>query len=158
MTSGSGPAKTKTMLVLACAASLALAGCAVDTQSTVDEMTEAPDTTEAVVIDESGNGQSFDVIEGQRIILRLPGNPTTGYEWTVASTDRTFGYPSSEQYLADDGGAGSGGTYEFVWSTDRVLSVVGTHTVVMHYGRSWEQEPIDEFTFTVEVVAAAAER
>ena len=121
---------------------------------TVNIIAEGEPVVEDVVIDGEGDGQTFDVIEGGDVVVQLEGNPTTGYEWTVASTDRTFGYPASEQYLPSGGPTGSGGIYEFIWRTDGALSMVGTHTVVLQYARSWEAEPIDEFTFTVNVQSA----
>lgn len=127
-------------------------GCAVDsTDSSTEAVTEQGPQT--VIIDESGNGQAFEVVEGQDIIVRLAGNPSTGYGWEVASTDRTFGYPASEDFLPDGGGPGSGGVFEFVWKTDGALSMVGSHTVVLDYLRSWEGEAIDSFTFTVNIVS-----
>lgn len=127
-------------------------GCAVD--DTGDAVANATEAKEPVVIDETGDGQSFDVIEGQKIIVRLPGNATTGYEWTVASTDRTFGYPAESNYVTDDEAVGSGGVYEFIWVTKSPLSMVGTHTVTLQYKRSWETEAADEFTFTVNILGA----
>jgi len=111
------------------------------------------ETPAAVIIDENGDGKTFEVIEGQQVIVRLPGNPTTGYEWTVASTDKTFGYPAESTYLPESKKTGSGGLFEFVWETSSPLSMVGKHKVELQYKRSWETAAIDTFTFTVKVVS-----
>lgn len=143
--------------VLSVVASVALVwstGCASHSaESATEAMTQAPDGT--VILDEGDDGMTFDVLEGHDVVVRLSGNPSTGYAWTVGSTDRTFGYPQSEEFLVDEGGpVGSGGIYEFLWATDGPLSMVGAHTVVMNYGRSWEEEPAETFTFTINVLAA----
>ncbi|MBW2525573.1 MAG: protease inhibitor I42 family protein [Deltaproteobacteria bacterium] len=147
-------------LMLTVAASVALVwstGCGTEEiESDGSAMTQAPELAESVIIDETGDGQTFDVVEGQDVILRLPGNPTTGYAWTVGSTDRTFGYPSSEEYVADGDRTGGSGVYLFVWQTDGALPMVGAHTVEMHYAREWMSEPEQTFTFTVNVIAADA--
>jgi len=120
--------------------------------SSGDFMTDEPDHT--LTIDETGDGQTFDVIEGELVVVRLPGNITTGYEWTVAETDRTFGYPIEESYLTDQGAEqqiGGGGIFEKIWKTKGFLPMAGAHTVVLEYKRSWETEAIDSFTFTVNI-------
>ena len=109
--------------------------------------------TEPVVIDEDSDGKTVDVTEGTDLVVRLAGNPTTGYAWTVASTDKTFGYPISDDYIPNDEAVGSGGTYEFVWATAGGLSMVGQHKVTLQYKRSWESTAADTFTFTVNIEA-----
>ena len=112
-----------------------------------------------VVIDETGDGLTFEVIEGQDVIVRLPSNPSTGYDWQVASTDRTFGYPVAVVFTPAPTDVGEGGVTELVWKTDGFLSMLGSHTVVLEYRRAWEQAELpadDSFTFTVAVCEATA--
>lgn len=113
-----------------------------------------------LVIDETCNGSSFDVMEGDRVVVRLPSNPSTGYEWQVVSTDRSFGYPAEVTFRPSPLDVGEGGITEMVWATDGVLSLVGSHTVVLEYRRPWEgpeqYAPADVFTFTVVVHGEAA--
>ncbi len=114
------------------------------------------DGDEAVIIDEAGVGQTFDVLEGQYVVVRLPSNPVTGYDWQVVSTDRTFGYPEVTDFISDDSGRpGSGGITELVWVTEGMFPMVGSHTVVLGYVRSWEEdvEPEQTFTFTVSIIS-----
>jgi len=146
----------KNTLLFSALASLALVcgtGCANDDpKSSTDAMTQAP--AETVYVDETGDGMTFEVVKGQDVVLNLPGNPTTGNTWTVASTTRSFGYPQSEDYQADGDQVGGGGVFEFLWVTDGFLPMEGSHTVVMHYAASPDEEPIDTFTFTVDLIAA----
>ncbi len=128
-------------------------GCTVNnTDSSADAVTQQG--PQDLIIDETGNGETFEVVEGRDIVVRLPGNPSTGYSWEVATTDKTFGYPVTDSFTPSDSGAGSDGIFEFVWKTDGVLSVVGSHTVTMDYLRSWEDEAIDTFTFTVDILSS----
>ncbi len=145
---------------------LLLGGCAAQ-EATAPEASDlgkadgwGEDSGGAVTIDESGADQIFDVEEGQYVVLQLPTNPSTGYDWEVTSTSRTFGYPESSGYVFDESGpVGSGGVTQFVWATHGILSKLGSHTVVLGYTRSWEEdaEPIETFSFTVNVVAADAQ-
>jgi predicted secreted protein len=124
-----------------------------DLDASSDFMTDEPDYT--LVIDETGDGQTFDVNEGEQVVVRLPGNITTGYEWLVGSTNRTFGYPIEESYIPDesDGPVGGGGVFEKVWATAGPLPMAGAHTVELEYRRSWEPEAIDTFSFTVNILS-----
>jgi eight-cysteine-cluster-containing protein len=133
--------------------------CWCDTECTgygdcCDDYEPACTDTNAVIIDESGDGATFQVTKGQVVILRLPSNPTTGYNWAIAATDRTFGYPFATAYYPDDYATGSGGITEMRWSTQSPLPMLGSHTVSLSYKRPWEAEnAADLFTFTVEIVS-----
>jgi predicted secreted protein len=107
-------------------------------------------------LDAGDNGGHFEVSEGDDVVLRLAANPTTGYDWKVTSTDRTFGYPTTTFTRDSSGAIGSGGMDTFTWKTSGVLSQVGTHNVKMEYRRSWDTtSPAANFyEFTVDVVAA----
>jgi predicted secreted protein len=109
----------------------------------------------ALIINESGDGQVFDVLDGQDVIVQLPSSPTTGHEWVVAETDRTFGYPYSIDYLAPSRGQGSGGVTHLTWKTRSFAPMTGRHTVVLELRRHWEDPRVtaaaDSFSFTVEI-------
>src|SRR5262245_57188174 len=94
-------AMTTKRIVVGMVLALALAGCASDVGAgggtgspgggAGSKADDGTDEAGAVVIDESGDGQSFDVAQGQLVVVRLASNPTTGYDWAVTSTDRSFG-------------------------------------------------------------------
>lgn len=109
----------------------------------------------AVIIDESGDGQLFDVLDGQEVIVRLPLNPTTGYQWVVAETDRTFGYPNTTEFAESSRAAGRGGFALLVWKTGALVPMIGRHTVVLELRRVWEDPRVTaaarSFTFTVDI-------
>jgi predicted secreted protein len=89
------------------------------------------------------------------VVVRLPSNPSTGYEWQVVSTDRSFGYPAEVNFVPSPLDVGEGGITEMVWQTDGFLSLIGSHTVVLEYRRPWEGPeqylPADQFSFTIVV-------
>ena len=113
-----------------------------------------PKASTGVVVTEAAKGKTIKVKEGQDLTLALPGNPTTGYQWKVISTDRTFGYPT-EKFSPGGPGVGSGGTSQFVWKTKNgPLSMVGKHQVTLEYARPFGARTPDTktFSFTVDVV------
>lgn len=112
------------------------------------------DELKSLVLTEADNGRTISVPEGQNVVVKLSSNPSTGYEWVVASTDRTFGYPYYKRFLPADsnGPVGSGGLQRMTWRTKGALSMVGRHEVKLEYKRSWETGPAARtFKFAVEI-------
>jgi inhibitor of cysteine peptidase len=127
-----------------------------DNASSPTEEGDAEDELKSLSITDADNGKTVTVTKGQSILVKLQSNPTTGYKWSVASTDRTFGYPSSERYVGngENGPVGSGGLQRFTWKTTSPLELAGSHVVRLEYKRPWETNvaPAKVFTFTVKVV------
>jgi predicted secreted protein len=92
-------------------------------------------------------------VEGADVVVRLSANATTGYQWFVKSTDRTFGYPEQTYEYAEGGPVGSGGTAVLTWHTGGFVRAGGSHTVALVYARSASGSPARTFTFTANVVA-----
>jgi inhibitor of cysteine peptidase len=96
---------------------------------------------------EDDAGAVVEMSVGEHVVVKLEGNPTTGFTWEVAQVDRAVLVPSGEpDYESDSDAEGSGGTYTF-----RFAAVGrGEAEVVMVYRRTWEgEEPADTFTFRV---------
>lgn len=55
---------------------------------------------------DADDGKTFNVTKGQNVLVKLSANPTAGYKWVVASTDRTFGYPATDKFQASSGASG----------------------------------------------------
>jgi inhibitor of cysteine peptidase len=126
-----------------------------DPVSSPSEEGDAEDELKSLSVTDDDNGKTVTITKGQSLLLKLQSNPTTGYKWAVASTDRTFGYPASETFLKNgDGAVGSGGIQRFTWKTKSPLDMVGSHKVKLEYKRSWETNvaPAKTFNFTVKVV------
>jgi inhibitor of cysteine peptidase len=99
-------------------------------------------------LDAGDEGAVVELAVGERIVLVLEGNATTGYEWELVQVDETVVAPAGEpEYRSASGGDGAGGTYTFRF--DAVGT--GEATVTLVYRRSWEAEepgPETRFTFT----------
>jgi inhibitor of cysteine peptidase len=109
-----------------------------------------PDSVEVAVEDD---GQTIPAKVGQKVVLELDANPTTGFDWIIVRTDRSFGY-GEKSFAAAEPGVGSGGTTTITWQTvNPIESLVGKHTVNLEYKRSWETTtpPAKTFSFTVDV-------
>jgi predicted secreted protein len=101
-----------------------------------DEDTSGADEIRAQSIDESSNGKTVTLAHGQNLIIKLHSNPTTGYQWRVVSTDRTFGYPEDKFVKNSDGAVGSGGIQKLTWKLNGPLDESGTHKIKLEYKRA----------------------
>ena len=118
-----------------------------------DEETDGADELKSLTLDESSNGKTVNITKGQNVVVKLQSNPTTGFEWSVTSTDRTFGYPA-EKFLKNGDAVGSGGIQRFTWKTSGPLDMTGAHKVKLEYRRSFEKDKPAAKTFelTINVV------
>jgi inhibitor of cysteine peptidase len=106
------------------------------------------------------DGKVLSVRDIKTLIVRLPGNATTGYAWKVASVRGDALKASGDvDYKpdADTGGrVGVGGTYS---ASFRVVSK-GRAVISLEYGRPWEKDvPVAKaFTVTIDVEAVVPGR
>jgi len=113
-----------------------------------------------IVLGEDANGKTIPVEAGKAILVKLAGNPTTGYQWSLSKLDgEAIEMVGKPDYVADKHPrkmVGSGGTYVF---TFRALKP-GKATLTLAYARPWEKNtpPIKTFTLTVEVSAPPSKR
>jgi predicted secreted protein len=148
------------------ALALSTIGCSADAQDDASSASSDVTVKREVVATESDEGTTVQVTEGDTFVLKLGANATTGYQWKVTKTDRSFAYPFKSDYLAHDasGPVGAGGTQVFKWSTDPVsdaagtpvISKVGKHQVVVEYRRPWESATAPaakSYKITVDIVA-----
>jgi len=105
-------------------------------------------------IGEADNGKAFTVKVGDTIEVSIVGNPTTGYAWTVALSDKDaailaqVGEPAYEQDQTEGQIVGAGGTYTFTFKA----AAKGTATLTLVYARAWESvEPLHTYAVTVTV-------
>lgn len=114
---------------LACIAFALVLGCD-------DSSADAP----SAAITQSQNGETIALAKGESLAIQLPGNPTTGYEWTVAQLDPAFLRLADSSYAPDSSALGSGGTYTFRFETLQP----GATSLALAYRRSWETTPADQ--------------
>jgi len=121
---------------------------------TVEIVAQPAPPASAVELTTEDNGAVVEVPEGSDVVVRLSANPSTGFEWKVVSTDRTFGYPEADFVIDESGPIGSGGIAVLTWHTGGFVRAGGQHSVTLEYRRPGDPdaEAADTFTFTVEIV------
>jgi predicted secreted protein len=138
-----------------------LAGCAAETDSEADVEVDADEAEvragRSVAVTEADAGKTIAVQVGQKIVVRLPSNASTGYSWRVTRVDRTLGQPDIRVSASRSGQVGSGGTTRLTWSTSGPLNMVGEHEVELTYVRPFDlAHPAKKLVFTFDVRAAVA--
>lgn len=113
---------------------------------------EKPPGTELTQAD---NGKTVKLAVGKPLVIRLPGNPTTGYSWRTAKiTGEAVAAAGDPKYQVDahaPGMVGVGGTFTFTFNAAKQ----GKAVINLEYVRPWEKgvAPIKTFSATVEVTA-----
>jgi len=113
-----------------------------------------------IVLDKQANGKTVTVAKGQRIVIRLAGNPTTGYSWALAKLEgdavEQVGKVQYEPKRVPRGIVGSGGTFRFTFKAVKL----GKATLRLAYRRPWEKKkpPAETFTLTVQVKSPAKKK
>jgi predicted secreted protein len=131
----------------------AFAGCASDEATPADDTAATTDDSEdelkALIITDKDNKKTFNVKYGQTVTVKLTSNASTGYEWKILATDKSFGYPSST-VVSPGTAVGGAGYTKLVWKTNNPFAV-GQHTVTLGYQRAdaTADAKIKTFTFTV---------
>jgi len=104
---------------------------------------------QTLTLGEGANGKTVTVSRQGAILLQLPGNPTTGYDWEV-----TIGNPSvleqgPSKFTPSSSALGAGGTYSF-WFQPKAT---GRTDLTLAYHRAWETgvEPLKTYKVTITV-------
>lgn len=123
--------------------------------SAMDPTTDKAATPKSDTLELSiaNNSNTVTVAKGKDVVIRLAGNPTTGYSWKIGRiTGEAVKAQDEPSYEADKhpkGLVGSGGTFVFKLQA----SQTGTSTVGLVYIRPWEKDtpPVKTFTVTIKV-------
>ena len=141
--------KKITAALLAIAALFSLAACSAQTSAA--PVTAAPTgsqpaapSAEANAAAQAANGSYDDVWyelsqEGHVLTVRLPSNPTTGYDWSFEISNSDIIEFLTNEYVQDKAGegmTGAGGTW--VSSFANMGKAYGDVTISFKYARSWE--------------------
>lgn len=115
----------------------------VETPATVS-VSETSAAVPTVFVNSTQNGNIVTIPLGERVLVRLPENPSTGYSWNATLPDNLDvlynNYTATNSTLT-----GSGGYQEWILSP----KMVDTYTFKAVYFRPWETaSPTDE-TFTL---------
>lgn len=102
----------------------------------------------SVTLRETDGGRTIELKRGDKLIVELEGNPTTGFSWTVASLEsdvlKVEGQP---EFSADPGMVGGAGTFTFTFTAARSGSVL----LNLLYHQAWDKETPPAKTFEVTV-------
>lgn len=101
-----------------------------------------------ITLGPGANGTHVSLHRGEALVLRLPGNATTGYRWVVTRTPPSLHLVRTTYVAPKAGVVGRGGTYVF-----RFSALPGSGTLLLDYRRPWEKQaaPLRTFRLTVRV-------
>lgn len=104
---------------------------------------------ERATLSKADHGRQVRVRPGQEIILRLEGNPTTGFSWEVAEIDSaTLVQHKEVEFAPQSNLIGAPGTFTFRFKALQR----GATTLRLVYRRPWEKAaPADTFSVHIEV-------
>ena len=110
--------------------------------------------TSTLKLGQTDDGKTFSVKVGDTIQVVIPGNPTTGYEWTAALSDKDaallqpVGEPQYAANNTDENRVGSGGVLTLTFKA----TAKGQAVLKLAYARSFESvQPIQTFTATLNI-------
>ncbi|MBI5882871.1 MAG: protease inhibitor I42 family protein [Elusimicrobia bacterium] len=143
------------MRIFASSAALTLF-CAFTTSSSWAQAQGKPGSAAAgLIVGEKALATQAHLPVGRTLIVRLPGNPTTGFGWEVAGGTGTVavleGSVSYESAPHRSGIVGSGGTFTSVFKA----AAAGRTVLRLEYRRPWEKGVAPAKTFSVEMTAFA---
>jgi len=103
-----------------------------------------------VRVDATADGTTVELAPGAELVVALEGNPTTGFDWTVAGTlpPQLTAKSDTIESSAAPGVVGAGGTRVFAYAA----AATGTGVLNLEYLRSWETTVPPEKTFKLTVV------
>jgi len=82
---------------------------------------------------EDSSNQTIDLVVGEKIEIRLPENPTTGFRWHRTTDDLEYCKLVSETFAAPAGPPGHGGEHSWIFAAVRP----GECDIVLQYRRGW---------------------
>ena len=103
----------------------------------------------ATTLTEQDNGRDIDLNSGEMLIVRLPSNPSTGYNWTVAGEPAPLELQKStfQKRSSNSKVVGASGTSVFRFTANSS----GISNLTLVYRRSWEYNTPPMKTFSVRV-------
>ena len=104
--------------------------------------------SESIVLTQADHDGEVRVTQGAEVEVVLPGNPTTGYEWTVAHTDASLLPLVDSSFEPSAERIGAGGQYRFRF---KAVASGEVHLELIHK-RAWEAEVAESFRVTVRIL------
>ncbi len=137
------------LLLRACLVTLAIvlgvASSAAQHATASSNAKAAPATT----LTEQDNGRDIDLNAGETLIVRLPSNPSTGYNWAVAGEPAPLKLQKNtfHKKASNAKAVGASGTSVF----QLTATSAGIANLTLVYRRSWEYNTPPMKTFSVRV-------
>ena len=108
--------------------------------------------TDPLKLDTSANGSLVELVEGQQLIVSLPGNPSTGYSWGIVALPSelatvggaTF---SSASQATSPAVVGAGGTMSLTFRA----TTAGAGDLKLEYRRPWETTAAPKATYGLSI-------
>ncbi len=101
-----------------------------------------------VALTRADHDRVVQVVRGDILTVRLPGNPTTGYRWEPEERDESPLHLIDSTYQAAyPERVGSGGDFVFRFRA----RAKGETRLRLIYARSWETGAADEFEVTIQI-------
>jgi predicted secreted protein len=104
-----------------------------------------------ITVTKANNGKTVTLKKGDKLVVKLAANATTGYAWKVKSVDKTVLEPVSSKYVPSPNPkhlVGAGGTYKLTLAARSA----GSTTLKLIYVRSFEpNKPAGSFKLGVTV-------
>jgi inhibitor of cysteine peptidase len=107
------------------------------------------------VFTQKDNGASAQVQRGAKITIELKENPTTGYRWTISSTDEVLLEPEGDEFLPpSQKSPGAGGLRRFFFRAKGA----GSTTLVLISKRAWQRDDqaVDTFKLIIRILKGGA--
>ncbi len=142
------------------AAALSLSVASVACSGAPNDGNETPDSTEAdiksgasVQVTESADGTTVSLDAGQKLVVKLSSNASTGYFWMVKTND--LAAPKQGTIPGDVDRPGSPGFQTFTFDT---TGASGSHVIELVYQRPWAEltPPAKTFSVTLDIAGKVA--
>jgi inhibitor of cysteine peptidase len=102
-----------------------------------------------LVIDQTQNNRTFEVLVGDSFQVQLSENPTTGYRWHLRSDVAPALRILEDSFTASTGGPGGGGLRHLTFVAERPAVV----ELQIELKRSWQPQSVAAFGATIDVKA-----
>lgn len=126
------------------------AGCASDGDDADDLASDESDLK--VSLGANDNGKTVAAKAGNKIVIKLPGLGTAGYQWNVVSSGSLKAPTKRTMAPSSGSGVGASAAEEFTWAT---TGAKGSITLRLEQKRSWEPTPIKTYSVTLKFPGTA---
>ncbi len=103
-----------------------------------------------VNLTEQDNGKEITVKTGTKIVISLPSNPTTGFDWYIEELPENLEPVGAKTYVnseTDKNVVGAGGITKFTFKAVKN----GEGTLVLIYKRNWEGVTSENKKFEIKI-------